>query len=80
MLRPDALGGGVTAVSAGDYHTCAVLAGGSAECWGDNRYGELGTSDTKNRLRPTAVLGLGSESGAPVSLVLYVFKFSCSNI
>ena len=78
MLRPDALAGGVTAVSAGDYHTCAVLAGGSAECWGDNRYAELGTSDTTNRLSPTAVLGLGS--GAPVSLVMFVFKFSCSNI
>jgi len=31
-----------TQVSVGLYSTCALLAGGSVECWGDNSSGELG--------------------------------------
>jgi alpha-tubulin suppressor-like RCC1 family protein len=32
-----------TAVTAGEYAACALLSGGSVQCWGDNAYGELGT-------------------------------------
>jgi alpha-tubulin suppressor-like RCC1 family protein len=34
---------GVIAITAGYAHTCALLSGGTLECWGDNAYGELGT-------------------------------------
>ncbi|RYZ40035.1 MAG: hypothetical protein EOO72_08795, partial [Myxococcaceae bacterium] len=41
------LGAGIeaTAVAAGFWHTCALLEGGKARCWGENIYGTLGTGD-----------------------------------
>jgi alpha-tubulin suppressor-like RCC1 family protein len=36
----------VTAISAGGLHTCARLSNGGLACWGDNEYGELGSSLT----------------------------------
>lgn len=38
-----ALLSGVTSVSTGTFHACAVTNTGSAYCWGDNTSGELGT-------------------------------------
>ena len=43
------LGGTATALSAGDYHTCAVLENHSVVCWGFNDYGQLGYGDTQLR-------------------------------
>jgi alpha-tubulin suppressor-like RCC1 family protein len=54
------LGSGVTAIAAGDTHTCALKAGAGATCWGDNGSGRLGDGTTTSRLTPTAVSGLGS--------------------
>jgi alpha-tubulin suppressor-like RCC1 family protein len=34
--------GDVTAITAGGYHTCVLVAGGEMECWGLNVAGELG--------------------------------------
>jgi len=54
------LSGGVTAITAETFHTCALLATGAVECWGYNEYGQLGDNTTANRLTPTAVTGLSS--------------------
>ena len=42
-------------VSAGVYHTCAVLDDGSIKCWGLNNEGQLGDGSTTTRTTPVSV-------------------------
>ena len=51
---------GVAAISAGGYHTCAVMTSGALKCWGRNDRGQLGDSSATNKLVPTDVSGLSS--------------------
>ncbi len=57
-------GSGVTKVSMGGYHSCAIVNGG-VKCWGNSIFGRLGD----NRIRqthqdvPTDVYGMGPGSG-----------------
>jgi alpha-tubulin suppressor-like RCC1 family protein len=60
------LTGDAIAVSVlGGPSTCALAAGGSVECWGDNRYGELGNSSTTNSSIPVQVVCGGAGTCGP---------------
>lgn len=54
------LASGVTAVTTGGSHTCALTASGAVRCWGNNYYGQLGNSSILDSLVPITVTGLAS--------------------
>ena len=57
---PVAVSGGLsfTALAAGQQHTCGLVAGGTAYCWGYNNYGQIGDGTSGiNRTAPVAVSG-----------------------
>jgi len=52
---------GVTAIAAGQSHTCAIVSGGAVQCWGDNYAGQIGDgSHGGTKPQPTQVSGLTS--------------------
>ncbi len=46
---------GVTMLTAGESHTCALANGGGVKCWGENQWGQLGDGTTIQRGVPTDV-------------------------
>lgn len=59
---------GITQISAGVHHTCAVLIDGTARCWGSGVNGRLGDGTTNTRLNPVAVLSSGTQASSPAML------------
>ena len=58
------LAGSAVAIAAGGEHACALLDGGAVQCWGANRFGQLGNKTRKDSRVPVDVSGLGSASVA----------------
>lgn len=51
----------VTAMAAGNRHTCAIVTSGALKCWGSDEFGQLGDSaGFDDKTTPTDVSGMGS--------------------
>ncbi len=72
------LAGGLTpkSLGLGVYHSCAVTASGTAQCWGYNGYGGLGDGTATDRWSPVNVLGMTGTT-RPVTITAGTY-YSCS--
>src|SRR5690606_27941376 len=48
QVEPVELGSPAIQITAGGYHICALLSGGSVVCWGNGGYGRLGYGNTND--------------------------------
>lgn len=56
-------------VESGGFHSCAILEGGTASCWGQNRYGQLGNGESGvNVVSNVAVLVTGVTDADSISV------------
>jgi alpha-tubulin suppressor-like RCC1 family protein len=58
---------GATAIVAGAHHSLALLAGGTVEAWGEDKFGELGNGAIARAEAPVAVSGLSGVSAISAS-------------
>ncbi len=72
---------GVTALVAGEDHTCALLTAGGMKCWGKNTNGQLGDDTTTDSNIPVSVKGTGGTGTlAGVSDMSAGAEFTCALI
>ena len=63
-----------TAIAAGAYHTCALLADGRVACWGNDRFGQLGDDSRTTSPTPVLVRGLPTRARS----IAAGFSFNCA--
>jgi len=68
--------GGVSAVSAGGQHTCAITTSGGLKCWGWNGHGQLGDGQACGVVCTTPVDVVGLTSG--VAAVAAGERYTCA--
>jgi len=64
----------VTALAAGDSHTCALTSAGAVQCWGRNNYGQLGSGGTTDFTTAVTVSGLSG----PVTALAAGYGHTCA--
>ena len=79
-LRPIAVAGGFhfETLALGGYHTCGLIAGGVAYCWGANDAGQLGNGSTTDTSGPTVVSGGLSFKAITVATMWYTCGITTS--
>jgi len=59
-------GEGAISVSAGSYHTCAIMSSRSVMCWGDNWNGQIGDGSNVDRTTPVEIPIPGNSSAVSI--------------
>jgi alpha-tubulin suppressor-like RCC1 family protein len=67
---------GVTAIAAGDNHTCAALYAGGVKCWGWGTSGQLGNNSVASSSTPVDVQGL--PAGVAATALSGGFRHTCA--
>lgn len=58
-VTPTGLGSGVSMISAGAHHTCALMTAGGVKCWGWGAQGQIGNGAVSDVNTPTNTSSLG---------------------
>jgi alpha-tubulin suppressor-like RCC1 family protein len=61
------LSGGIAALTGKGSHTCVLTASGAVQCWGYNKFGQLGDGTADNRSTPVALTGVDGAISALVA-------------